>query len=401
MKRPSPRLLILVAAGVVAIVVLAWMMRSPPVPVELVTASRGSLETWVEEQGRTRVKEVYVVSAPLSGETVRIALHPGDPVKAGQVVALIRPLEPSLIDARSLRELEAAADAADAAVRLAKAELSRAEAEAVYTDAEWKRGRTLFDRGVIARQALDQRRLARDTASAAVAEARAAVTVRARERDSVRSRLSRPGAARQPPVEVRAPVGGTILRVERESEQVVQAGQPILQIGDPRDLDVVVELLSTDAVEVQPGYRARIEGWGGPPLAARVRRVEPSGFLKVSALGVEEQRVLTFLDLDDPRAAASLGHDYRVTARIVTSSRPDVLRAPTSALFRQGSDWAVYRVHQGRAALVKVQIGRRNEDLAEIVSGLDAGDVVVAYPGDRLAEGVRVSARRVGERGPL
>ena len=210
------------------------------------------------------------------------------------------------------------------------------------------------------------------------------------------SRLAQPGESRDAPVVVRAPVSGTILRVERESEQVVQAGQPLLQIGDPQDIDVVVELLSTDAVEVRRGSAARIEGWGGAPLDARVRLVEPSGFLKVSALGVEEQRVLTYLDLVHPLQASGLGHDYRVTARIITSSSPDVLRVPASALFRQGPDWAVYRVRAGRAELVKLKIGRRNEDVAEVLSGLTPGDRVVAYPGDRLSDRVRVKARTTG-----
>jgi HlyD family secretion protein len=190
-------------------------------------------------------------------------------------------------------------------------------------------------------------------------------------------------------------VSGSVLRVIRESEQVVQAGEPIMQIGDPRDIDVVVELLSTDAVAIRPGVPARIEGWGGPPLAARVRRVEPSGFTKVSALGVEEQRVLVYLDFVEPGQAARLGHDYRVTARIITSSTPRALRVPASALFRQGADWAVYRLVDGRAELLKVQVGRRNEDFAEVLGGLAEADRVVVYPGDRLADGVRVTLRKV------
>lgn len=390
MKRPSNRALLLIALAVLAAGGLAWMMRPTAVPVETAAVTRGPLEVWVEEQGRTRVREVYIVSAPLTGKTVRIDLHAGDPVAAGQTVALIRPADPPLLDARTRMELTAAASAADAAVRLASAELTRAQAQANYASAEWDRGRTLAERGVISAQALDQRRMARDTANAAVAEARAAVTVRRRERDSIRNRLGDPGDGNRPPVAVRAPVSGSILRVDRESEQVVQAGEPILQIGDPRDIDVVVELLSTEAVEVEPGAPARIEGWGGPPLQAKVRRVEPSGFTKVSALGVEEQRVLTYLDFADPVQAARLGHDFRVTARIITSSAPSAVRVPTSALFRQGSDWAVYRVRAGRAELAKVRIGRRNEDAAEVLGGLNPGDAVVAYPGDRLSDGVRV-----------
>lgn len=390
MKAPSPRILVLIALAVAAAVALAWMMRPQPVPVEEGRVSRGPLETWVEEEGRTRVREVYVVSAPLTGKTVRITLHAGDTVAAGQTVAIIRPADPPLIDARSRRELEATARAADAAVRLAEADLKRAEAQAAYAAGDWRRAQTLNDRGVISEVALDQRRLQRDTATAAVAEARAQVVVRQRERDSARTRLLQsPGDDREL-VPVRTPVSGSILRVDRESEQVVQAGEPILQIGDPHDIDVVVELLSSDAVDVKPGAAARIEGWGGKPLAARVRRVEPSGFTKVSALGVEEQRVLTYLDFLDPRQAAPLGHDYRVTARIITSATQDAVRVPASALFRMGPNWAAYRVRNGRAERVMVTIGRRNEDAAEVLTGLAPGDRVVLYPGDRLADRVRV-----------
>lgn len=395
MKPTSPRVLLLIALAAVAIAALVWMMAPAAVPVETEKVTSGPLEVWLEEPGRTRVREVYIVSAPLAGKTVRITLHAGDAVAAGQTVAFIRPLDPPLIDVRSRAELEAAVSAADAAVRLAQADLARTRAQAVFAAAEWTRGQTLAQRGVISTQALDQRRLARDTADAAVATARAAVTVRLRERDSARSRLADPAAGARAPTTLRSPVSGSVLRVLRESEQAVQAGEPIMQIGDPRDIDVVVELLSTDAVMIRPGVPARIEGWGGPSLAARVRRIEPSGFTKVSALGVEEQRVLIYLDFVDPGQAARLGHDYRVTARIITSSTPKALRIPASALFRQGADWAVYRLVEDRAQLLKVQVGRRNEDFAEVLSGLAEGDVVIIYPGDRLADGVRVTRRRV------
>lgn len=395
MKPISPRVLLLVALAAVAVAALVWMMMPAAVPVETEKVTSGPLEVWLEEPGRTRVREVYIVSAPLAGKTVRITLHAGDQVAAGQTVAFIRPPDPPLIDVRSRAEMEAAVSAADAAVRLAQADLARTQAQAVFAAAEWARGQTLAQRGVISAQALDQRRLARDTANAAVATARAAVTVRLRERDSARSRLAEPADSARPPTALRSPASGSVLRVLRESEQVVQAGEPVMQIGDPRDIDVVVELLSADAVAVRPGSPARIEGWGGPPLAARVRRVEPSGFTKVSALGVEEQRVLIYLDFVDPAQAARLGHDYRVTARIITSSTPKALRVPASALFRQGADWAVYRLVDGRARLAKVRIDRRNEDFAEVLGGLAEGDAVVIYPGDRLADGVRVTRRKV------
>lgn len=395
MKPISPRVLLLAALAAVAVAALVWMMRPAAVPVETDRVTSGPLEVWLEEPGRTRVREVYIVFAPLAGKTVRITLHAGDPVRAGQTVAFIRPLDPPLIDVRSRVELGAAVSAADAAVRLAQADLERARAQAVFAAAEWARGQTLAQRGVISAQALDQRLLARDTANAALATARATVTVRLRERDSARGRLADPGDGALAPTALRSPVSGSVLRVLRESEQVVQAGEPVMQIGDPGDIDVVVELLSTDALAIRSGIAARIEGWGGPPLAARVRRVEPSGFTKVSALGVEEQRVLVYLDFVDPRQAARLGHDYRVSARIITWSTPRALRMPASGLFRQGADWAVYRVVDGRARLARVKVGHRNEDFAEVLGGLSADDIVILYPGDRLADGVRVARRKV------
>jgi HlyD family secretion protein len=396
MKAPSPRMLVLVAVVLLGGGALAWMMRPQAVPVETAQVTRGPLETWIEEQGRTRVREIYDISAPLAGQTEREELHAGDPVKAGEVVVLIRPAAPPLIDARSRQEFTAAAQAAQASVRLAEADLKRAQAELTLADAEWKRAKSLAASGFLAQQALDQRRMAVETSSAAVTTAQAAIAVRRREYDSARSRLIQPDETR-PPIPVRSPVGGSVLKVLRESQQVVQPGELIMQVGDPRDIDVVIELLSTDAVAVSPGATARIEGWGGPPLQAKVRRVEPSGFTKTSALGVEEQRVLTYLDFAEPEQAfAKLGHDYRVTARIITWSTPQALQVPASALFRQGSDWAVYRVRDGRAELAKVEIGKRNEDAAQVLSGLAAGDQVVAYPGDRLTEGVRVKVRNAG-----
>ena len=393
MKAPSPRMLVLLVVILAAAGALAWMLRPQAVPVETAQVTTGPLETWIEEQGRTRVREIYDISAPLAGQTEREELHAGDPVKAGQVVVLIRPAAPPLIDARSRQEFTAAAQAAQASVRLAEADLKRAQAELTLADAEWKRAKSLAAQGFLAQQALDQRRMAHDTAAAAVSTARAAIAVRRREYDSARSRLIQPDETRAP-IPVRSPVGGSVLKVLRESQQVVQPGELIMQVGDPRDIDVVVELLSTDAVAVSPGATARIEGWGGPPLQAKVRRVEPSGFTKTSALGVEEQRVLTYLDFAAPEQAfAKLGHDYRVTARIITWSTPRTLQVPASALFRQGSDWAVYRVRAGRAALVKVEVGKRNEDAAQVLAGLTAGDRVVLYPGDRLADDARVTER--------
>jgi len=393
----SRRTLLMIAAALLAAGGLAWMLRPQPVPVETASVARGPQEVWVEDLGRTRVREVYVVSSPLAGQTERELLHAGDPVKAGQPEVLIRPAASPLIDTRSRKDLIAAAAAADAAVDLARADQQRARAELTFAEGQWTRGQTLARSGVIAPQLLDQRRLARDSAAAAVASANAALVVRERERDSARSRLADPAAlgAGRCCETVRAPVSGRVLRIIRESAQVVQAGTPVPEIGDPADRDVVVELRAGDAVPVRGGASATIRDWGGHPPTARVSRIEPAGFTKVSALGIEEQRVLVYLDFVLPdQAWGRLGHDYRVTARIVTWSAKDVVLAPASALFRQGEDWMVYRVVAGKARLTKVEVGHRNEDVVEVLGGLSPGDRIVAYPGDRLADGVSVTERR-------
>ena len=379
-----------VAAG------FAWALWPRPVEVELAVLGRQDIAVEVEEEGRSRIREVFTVSAPISGQMARLDLHPGDAVAAGEtVVARLRPAAPPLLDVRSRRVAEAARDAAQAALGLARAELERARAQADYAGSELRRAGALADRGTVPTRSLEQARLDAAAAEAALQSASANVQMRQRELESARAALiEADGSAASGSccVEVRAPASGRVLRVLAESEQVVAAGTPLAEIGDPSDLEVVVELLSADAVRVREGAPARIEDWGGPPLAAHVVRIDPSAETQVSALGIEEQRVTAVLALDgDPSERSALGDGYSVTAGIEVWRGEDLPAVPVGALFRSGADWAVFRIEEGRARLTPIEIGERNADWAELKGGLEPGATVILHPSDRVGDGVRVT----------
>jgi HlyD family secretion protein len=389
-------LALLLAVGLV----FAFWPRA--VPVDLATVERGPLLVTVDEEGETRVRDVHVLSAPVSGRLRRIEAEAGDEVVAGEtIVAQIEPIDPTLLDVRSESEAKATVRAASAARDTAAAEVQRAEANLAYAQTELARQQNLMDRGAVSQRDLDAARREFRTTRAALETARAAFQERIFDLDRAQARLVSPidthkRGADCECIPLRAPVSGRVLRVMRESEGPVQAGDPLLEIGDPSDLEVVVELLSADAVKVQPGARAILEEWGGgEPLEARVRRVEPYGFTKVSALGIEEQRVKVILDFVEPREKwQALGHGYRVEARIVLWEGDDVLKIPLSALFRDGDHWAVFEADDGTAHLREVQRGRHTGLEAEVVSGLEAGERVVLYPSDRVSDGVSVVPRR-------
>ncbi|MDZ4065236.1 MAG: HlyD family efflux transporter periplasmic adaptor subunit, partial [Tabrizicola sp.] len=286
---------------------------------------------------------------------------------------------------------EAAEAAASAAVDLARAHLAQADATREYATSEADRARTLFDRATLSKQVLDNAVLAQRTAEAMVASAKANLAVRERERDSARAVLAAGNGNDACCIEIVTPVAGRILRVATEDEQVVQAGTPILQIGNPAALEIAVELLSRDAVRATVGAVARIYGWGGPDLEARVDRIEPAAVTKVSALGIEEQRVEVILSLGgDPKTWQALGHGFRVLAGLRIWEGKDVLTIPVGALFRDGSDWAAFVVRDGRALLSRIVIGERNDSFAQVLQGLEAGDLVVLHPSDAVSGGVRV-----------
>lgn len=379
------------AAAVAIIALLLWVFLPRPIAVETATVGRGDLTVGIEVEGKARIREVVVVSAPIAGVLQRIALHPGDRVSAGQVVARIGPVAPALLDARALAVAEATAAAAAAAVDLAQSQVMQAQTTLDYAANEAERARLLFARGALSQRLLDDATLAERTARAAAASAQANLAVREQELASARAMLD--GDRTHAPaccVEVTAPVAGTILRVVTEDEQVLPPGTPIMDIGDPADLEIVADVLSRDAVGIQEGAGATIFGWGGPDLPARVDRVEPSATTRVSALGIEEQRVEVRLSLLAP-PPPTLGHGFRVTARITLWQGQDILMVPIAALFRQGGDWAVYEVVDNRATLRRVTLGQRNETEAQVLNGLTEGAVVILHPDDEITVDSRIA----------
>jgi HlyD family secretion protein len=382
---------------------LLFAFRPRPLAVDLIEARRGHLILTIDEEGMTRVRDVFALSAPVTGRTRRIEVEAGESVTAREtIITEIEPLDPNLLDARTEIEGEAAIRAAEAALELARSEVVRAEAELDYARAEFERQRELREQGIVAARELDGAQREYRTRRAALDTARAALQERSFEVDRARARLVSPLVATDPHgqcecIPIRAPVSGSVLRVLRESAGVVQAGEPLVEIGDATDLEVVVDLLSADAVKVEEGQRVVIEEWGGDePLEGRVRRIEPLGFTKVSALGIEEQRVNVLIDLTSPQESwRRLGHGYRIEARIVLWEGDDVLALPVSALFRTNGeqDWAVFVVEDGIARTRKVRRGVHTGLEVEITDGLAPGETVVLYPNERVADGVRIVAR--------
>lgn len=386
------------ALAVVAAFAIALWPRA--VPVDTAAIARGPLTVTVDEEGKSRIKDVYVVSAPTTGRLLRTTLKAGHEVRKGQVMAVIEPSVPPFLDLRVRRELEALIEAARAAVALAEAELAQAHSELQFAEREFERASSLSKTRVIAERQLEKARLDVDTRKAALARAEANRELRRRELESALARRTGPddpaaGSDETTPyVSVAAPVVGRVLKVLQESEQVVAQGTPLVEVGNPENLELVVELLSSEAVRVRPGAASIVEGWGGLQLAAKVDRVEPAGFTKISALGIEEQRVKVVLSLTgDPGQRRRLGHDYRVFVRIVVHEAPDALLVPLGALFRQGEAWAVFVVARSRARVRIVEVGARNTRHAEIVGGLVAGERVILHPSDRILEGVRIVER--------
>lgn len=379
--------LAIVAAASSAIV---WALRPRPITVETVAVTRGSLTATVIGEGRTRVKDLFVVSAPVDGQLQRISLQPGDIVSANAVIAQTQPIDPRPLDARSRAEARAMVEVARAAVERAKAAEKEAGVAVEHADSELVRSQKLAQTGAVPRADFEHaghesgiRHHAREAAHAAVREARAAL-IRAK---AAFAPATTPGDA---PVSIASPVSGRVLRVLRESAGPVAAGTPLIEIGDITCLEIRADLLSSDAASVQAGAAATITSWGGPkPLAARVRRIEPAAFTKISALGLEEQRVHVVLDLVDP-LPSGLGHDYRVDLSIVTWSGDNVLRVPARALFRAGDRWAVFVARDGRAHQTLVELGETDGSLTVVTRGLAEGDMVIAQPSDTVMDGTRV-----------
>jgi HlyD family secretion protein len=371
-------------------------LRPRPVPVDVASATRGPLVVAVEESGMTRVKDRYLVSAPVSGLVSRLPLEAGDAVAEGDTLAEVAPALSPLLDERTRAESEARLGAAQSAVGQARAQAGRAQAARELAEQELARVRRLAAGNAVTAQAADQAAFEARMRAEELTSAQFAGKVAREEARRARVALGRDGAgARGRHVDVLAPVSGQVLRVQQKSAAVVPAGAPLLEIGDPAALEIVVDLLTTDAVHVRPGTPVTIGGWGGGgTLAGRVRRVEPSAFTRPSALGVDEQRVNVVVALTAPRERwAVLGDGYRVEARLELWRSEDVLQVPQGAVFRRGDGWAVFAVDGGVARLRPVTVGHRGETGVEILSGLNPGVTVAVHPGDRVKEGARVEAR--------
>jgi HlyD family secretion protein len=418
---------VLVAIGVLLVVGIGYSFVPEPVEVDLATVERGTVQVTVDEDGKTRIREKYVVSTPLAGRLLRINMDPGDPVVAGDtLLATIEPRDPELLDARAVAQAEARVRAAEAAVKKTEPLLEQArieqgnaetqlarirEAQVGFTEMEIEDAEARYR---AASEGLRSAKYAQEIAEFELEQAQAAL-LRSLPRDNVKqggnsANGDNTGAADLPNGEsaagdeygaggwnftIRAPISGRVLRVFQESSAVVTAGMSLLELGDPNDLEVEIDVLSSDAVKIEPGAKVMLEHWGGEhALHGRVRLVEPSGFTKISTLGVEEQRVNVIVDLVDPlEKRRTLGDGFRVEARIVVAEAQDVLKVPASALFRPPTGWALFRVVDGKAVETQVEVGHQNGLEAEIISGLDEGDRVIVHPSDQIADGVAVTAR--------
>ena len=392
-----------VVAAIAAITVYALLPT--PVPVDLATVDKGPMSVTIDEEGIAQIADVFRVSAPIAGTLGRTPVHVGDQVTHDDTpVAVIRPMAPAFLDVRTRRQIQAQIAAAAAAVGLAEAQVRAAESTQRQAEADLDRAKQLAEAGTISSRALEEATTALDTATAGLEQANANLVLRRSELVSSEAQLIEPD---QPAADatgksccltVKAPADGVVLKVLTESEQVVTAGTPLVEIGNPKDVEVVVHLLSSDAVSVAPGAEAELTEWGGDGvLKARVRQIDPAAYTKVSALGIEEQRVDATLDLTDPYEKwKGLGHDFRVMVHIKTWESADAIRVPIGALFRQGADWHVFKVADGKAVLAKVTIDHRNNTTAQVTGGLAPGDVVVLHPSDKVSDGVRVEARQPG-----
>jgi len=389
-----------IVIGLGAIAALVYAFRQRPIVVEIASASRGPMQVTVDEEGRTRIRERYVVSSPLTGRLRRITLDPGDDVHRDEtVLAVIEPMDPELLDARALAEAEARVRAADAAIRRAGADLERARVAHEFAAQEHARTIAASERDAATVSELQEASTAARTTAEELRAAEFAKEIAEYELDVARSALlyaTGGDDGERPQMLLHSPIDGAVLRVLQESVAVITPGAPLIEIGDPRDLEIVIDVLSTDAVQITPGDRVIIDHWGGnEPLEAVVRLVEPSAFTKISALGIEEQRVNVIADfVSSPGERITLGDGFRVEANIVIWNASDVLQVPTSAAFRdRNGAWSVFVVANGIVFLRNIQIGGQNGSTTQVVAGLDADESVILHPGDQVEDGSRVSER--------
>ena len=386
-----------VLAGLLALGLLVWAFMPQPVEVELASVTRGPFERAVQEEGKTRLRERYVVSAPLAGRLERITLQQGDAVQRGALLATLWPTPPALLDARDRAQRAARIGALQAALSGAQATALRAQAALEQARADLARSESLARTGFVSDNQNEGTRLAVRLRTQELEAARQAEEAARHELEVGRSALlsyaEGSGTALQPAWPIRSPVDGRVLKVLQQSEAMVPGGAPLLELGDPGRLEVVADILTEDAAQIAPGAAVRLSGWGGAEvLQGRVRLVEPAAFTKVSALGVEEQRVHVVIDLAGEPIAA-LGDGFRVDVRILVQQAQDVLQVPVSALFPQGTGWALFVVEGGRAQQRAVTLAVRNGSQAWLQDGPPPGTPVVVYPPSALRSGERVQAR--------
>lgn len=403
MRATHKRLMIWGILGSGLAIGLILLFRPSAVPVDLAAVTTGSLEVTIDEEGETRVRDTFVLSASVGGRISRITAEVGDTTIAGDTIfGAIQPIDPALLDVRSRAQAEAAMHAAEAAEALAIANLEQAQAEMEFSAAELARARELRESKIISISELDSANRNYKITRASFDTATAALRVSQYDLQRAKAQLLSPldvqsSGDNDVSVLVRAPVNGHVLRVLHESEGIVAAGTPLIEIGDTTDLEIIVDLLSTDAVKVQASQRVIIDNWGGlGELEGRVRRVEPYAITKVSALGIEEQRVNIIIDLLTPVAQRlGLGHGYQLAVRIVLFEGEDILTVPLTSLVRDGEHWALYVEQDGRAVRRRVSIGRQTGLIAEIVDGLNVGERIVLYPSGRVADQTKIVEREV------
>ena len=394
--RTHVRWIVMSALGLAMMSVLVFLLWPRPLDVDVVTVGSGPIAETVADQGIARVRQTYVVSAPVSGRLERVPLEVGDRVVASRtIIACIRPAAPEFLDPRSRAQAETAVDAARSALASATAQRDRLAADAVRTRDQLRRVSDLAKLHVVAPQELETAQADADQAANAVRAAEADIRTRQANVTSAQMALANPQATAKQVVNVTSPASGVVTHLLQQSERTVAVGTQLVEIGDTAGLEAAIEFLSQDAVKIRAGQRAEIYNWGGPAaIPAEVRRVEPQGFTKVSALGVEEQRTLVILQFTAPATAwAGLAPGYRVWGRVYLRQTAAAILAPLGALVRDRGDWAVYRIEQGRARLRPVRIGTLTDRDGEVLSGVSPGDPLIAYPSDQVQDGVRVRAR--------
>ncbi|MES2787119.1 MAG: efflux RND transporter periplasmic adaptor subunit [Pseudomonadota bacterium] len=385
-------------AGIAVIAALVWAFAPKPIEVEAAAVERGRFEQSIDEDGRTRLRDRYVISAPVTARVSRISMREGDTVKAGDVVAVLTPVMASLYDERSMREAVARAKAAQAGVAGADARVERSRLSQEEARLEFQRTARLAGEGFLSASRLDSARLALSGAQRELQVAQAAREVAVYERAQAQAAVqpASPQAPAGQPLSIRAPISGVVLRLPVQSEGTIAAGAALMDIGDPSHLEVVAQLLTTDAVRAVPGTRAVIERWGGPALEGRVRRVEPAAFTKVSALGIEEQRVNVLVDvMNPPPAWLQMGDGFRVTVRVVVVSAADAILVPVGALFPDAKGgMAAYVIDSSRVRLTPMALVARNASVGWVRGGVQPGEQVVVYAPPSVADGSRVKVRK-------